>query len=156
MAGELFDVTHNLWGETENITYQGKVNPWSLVNALVTPKPLYGRPILANAAGSPLALNSQQGAYDSHAHAWRGRKYPLHKQRHNLGGNIEVIGSPEQVVEPLKALHELGIDGVHLNFYDFANDLEYFGHKILSLLKEAGLHIDWNSGNLNTNKLATK
>ncbi|KAK9426214.1 putative Luciferase-like domain-containing protein [Seiridium unicorne] len=53
MAGELFDITNSLWGGDGNITYQGKVNPWSLVNAWITPKPLYSRLIVANAAGSP-------------------------------------------------------------------------------------------------------
>jgi FMNH2-dependent dimethyl sulfone monooxygenase len=30
MAGELFDVVNSLWGETENLTYEGKVSPWRL------------------------------------------------------------------------------------------------------------------------------
>jgi FMNH2-dependent dimethyl sulfone monooxygenase len=50
-----------------------------------------------------------------------------------ISGNIEIIGSPEQVVEKLIALHRIGIDGVQLSFYDFKLDLEYFGRKILPL-----------------------
>jgi len=53
MAGELFDVINSLWGETENLSYEGKVSPWRLENAWITPKPLYGRPVLVNATGSP-------------------------------------------------------------------------------------------------------
>jgi alkanesulfonate monooxygenase SsuD/methylene tetrahydromethanopterin reductase-like flavin-dependent oxidoreductase (luciferase family) len=56
-------------------------------------------------------------------------------------GNIEIIGSPEQVVERLAALHCIGIDGVKLSFYDFEADIEYFGSKILPLLKEAELRV---------------
>lgn len=53
------------------------------------------------------------GALKSDAHGWRGRLDSSHKQGRGLGGNIEIIGSPEQVVEQLTALHTTGIDGVH-------------------------------------------
>lgn len=218
MAAELFDVVNRLWGETENFSYEGKVSPWKLENAWITPKPHYGRPVLVNATGSPAGIdfaakysdlvfitspggahidsalatlpahiatikatalaagrtiktlinpiiiardtaeaaqayadgivagrgvpNAPLGgsrAYDSDAHAWRGRQDQTHKQGQNLGGNIEIIGSPEQVVEQLVALKATGIDGVQLSFYDFAPDLAYFGERILPLLKQAGL-----------------
>ncbi|BDD62635.1 hypothetical protein MPDQ_001586 [Monascus purpureus] len=222
MAGELFDVVNSLWGETENISYEGKVSPWKLSNAWITPKPLYGRPVLVNATGSPAGIsfavhysdlifitspggahiesaletlpdriatikNAAQAAgrkiktlinpvivsrdtpeetddyvrnivnsketlppqkvfagraYDSDAHAWRGRSDPRHKQGYNLGGNIEIIGTPAQIVDQITALHRIGIDGIQINFYDFRVDLEHFGQKILPLLKEAGLRID--------------
>ncbi|TDZ17500.1 FMNH(2)-dependent dimethylsulfone monooxygenase [Colletotrichum orbiculare MAFF 240422] len=87
-------------------------------------------------------FGTANGNYDSDAHAWRGRKDAKDKKGLNLGGNIEIIGSPEQVVEQLDALHKVGIDGVVANFYDFAPDLEYFGSKILPLIKEAGLRVD--------------
>lgn len=219
MAAELFDVVNRLWGETENFSYEGKVSPWKLENAWITPKPLYGRPVLVNATGSPagiefaanysdlIFITSPGGAhiesalatlpehiagikaaalaagrtiktlinpiivsrdtpeeaqayadgiasgrpapigtsfggaraYDSDAHAWRGRLDQTKKQGQNLGGNIEIIGSPEQVVEQLVALKATGIDGVQLSFYDFAPDLAYFGERILPMLKQAGL-----------------
>lgn len=225
MAGELFDVVNSLWGETENLTYEAKVakNGWQIENAWITPKPLYGRPILVNATGSAAGIdfaakysdlifitspggahiesaletlpahiatikeaakavgrkiktlinpiiisrdtpeeaeayadsiaegsggslgsskfNNNANAYKSDAHGWRGRKDPSHKQGRNLGGNIEIIGSPEQVVAQIKALHKTGVDGIQMNFYDFAPDLDYFGQKILPLLKIAGLRI---------------
>lgn len=56
MAGELFDVVNSLWGETENLSYQGRVSPWQLENAWITPKPDFGRPILINATGSPAGI----------------------------------------------------------------------------------------------------
>lgn len=224
MAAELFNVANSLWGETENLSYEGKDSPWRLENAWITPKPLYGRPVLVNATGSPAGIefaatysdlifitspggahiesaletlpehialikaaakakgrtiktvinpvivsrdtpeeaeayaqsiadgkpkldskatfgNTNAKAWDSDAHAWRGRKDARHKQGLGLGGNIEIIGSPEQVVEQLAALHRIGIDGVQLCFYDFKLDLEYFGRKILPLLEEAGLRL---------------
>ncbi|TCV54192.1 LLM class flavin-dependent oxidoreductase [Agrobacterium tumefaciens] len=220
MAGELFDVLHRLWGETENFSYEGKLNPWAINNGWITPKPAFGRPPLVTATGSPAGIDfaarhsdlvfvtSPGGAhidsaletlpdhvatvknrakaygrqvktiinpiivsrdtekeaiayadaieagkpqlgtrafatnnYDSDAHAWRGRGDARHKQGRNLGGNIEIIGSPEQVVEQLVGLKKAGIDGVQLNFYDFREDLDYFAERILPLMKEAGLRL---------------
>lgn len=220
MAAELFDVVNRLWGETENFSYEGVVSPWKLENAWITPKPLYGRPVLVNATGSPAGIDfaanysdlifitspggshiesalatlpphvatirnaaraagrtiktlinpiivardtpeeaqayaeaivagrSPKGpafgnnrAYDSDAHAWRGRLDQSNKQGLNLGGNIEIIGSPDQVVEQLFALKATGIDGIQLSFYDFTRDLDYFGQRILPLMKEAGLRL---------------
>jgi FMNH2-dependent dimethyl sulfone monooxygenase len=220
MAGELFDVLGRLWSDTENFTYQGKLNPWSLKDGYITPKPAYGRPILVTATGSPAGIDfaarhsdlvfitSPGGAnidsaletlpahivaikaraqffgrevktiinpmvvsrpteketwdyanaiyagkpaptgtafghrgYDSDAHAWRGRSDPNNKQGLGLGGNIEIIGTPEQVVEQLIGLKRAGIDGVQFNFYDFGADFDYFVASTLPLLKEAGLRL---------------
>jgi FMNH2-dependent dimethyl sulfone monooxygenase len=82
-----------------------------------------------------------QRAYDSDAHAWRGRQDVGNKQGYNLGGNIEIIGTPEQVVQQLAALKAIGIDGVQLGFIDFRNDLDHFGRKILPLMQAAGLRL---------------
>lgn len=226
MADELFDVLHRLWSDPENYSYDGRLNPWRLSNAYITPKPHFGRPILVNATGSPAGIDfaakhsdlifitspggshidsaletlpahirgikdraralgrevktlinpvivsrdteaeakayadaivaqkpvlagpafgshgkgSNQG-YDSDAHAWRGRADSSHKQGLGLGGNIEIIGTPEQVVEKLAALHAIGIDGVQINFYDFKADLDHFEERIMPLLKQAGLRL---------------
>lgn len=220
MASELFEVLHTLWTADENFSYEGKLNPWAVSNGWITPKPLFGRPNLVTATGSPagfdfaarhsdlvfvtspggahidsaletlpdhiatlkgraasygreirtiinpivVARDTEQEAfafadaieagkpnpttrafatnnYDSDAHAWRGRGDARHKQGRNLGGNIEIIGTPEQVVEQFAALKKAGIDGVQLNFYDFREDLEYFAKRILPLMKEAGLRL---------------
>jgi dimethylsulfone monooxygenase len=220
MSAELLDVLHRLWSDPENYSHEGKLNPWRLNNAYITPKPRYGRPILVNATGSPAGIDfaarysdlvfitSPGGShidsaldtlpahiaaikargralgrelktiinpmiisrdteaeaqayvdaiiagkppvtgvsfghrgYDSDAHAWRGRSDPSHKQGLNLGGNIEIIGTPEQVVEKLAGLKAAGIDGVQLNFYDFKDDFDYFAERILPLLKQAGLRL---------------
>lgn len=80
-------------------------------------------------------------AYASDAHAWRGRAQGTRNTGLGLGGNIEIIGTPEQVTEQLVALKAAGIDGVQLNFHDFAVDLAHFGERILPLLKAAGLRL---------------
>jgi len=221
MAAEFFDVVERLWAETENFSYDGQLSPWKLSNAYVTPKPLYGRPTLVNATGSPAGIDfasrysdivfitSPGGAhidsaletlpphtakirdaaktvgrkvktlinphivsrdteaetseyleaivsnkpepsstgfgnnrgYDSDAHAWRGKADKSQKQGFGLGGNIEIIGTPEQVVDQLLALKKAGIDGVQLGFHDFRVDLKHFGEKILPLMQQAGLRL---------------
>ncbi len=221
MADELFNVLHRLWSDDENYSYDGTLNPWRLSNAFITPKPLYGRPVLVTATGSPAgvdfatrhsdllfitspggahidsaletlpahiaAIKRQaqahgravktvinpvivsrdtereahayadaivaqkpppdgkaffgRGGYDSDAHAWKGRADARHKQGFGLGGNIEIIGTPEQVVEQLAALKAIGIDGVQINFYDFTADLDYFAERIMPLLKQASLRL---------------
>ncbi|MBB3609413.1 LLM class flavin-dependent oxidoreductase [Rhizobium sp. BK602] len=220
MAAEFFDVVQRLWADDENYSYEGQLSPWKLNNAYVTPKPLYGRPVLVNATGSPAGIDFAAGysdivfitspggahidsalatlpahianireaaaskgrtvrtlinplivsrdteqetaryldaivsnkpapggqqfgraTYDSDAHAWRGRQNSANKQGYGLGGNIEIIGTPEQVVEQLLGLKTAGIDGIQLGFHDFQVDLEHFGECILPLMKQAGLRL---------------
>ena len=56
-----------------------------------------------------------------------------------VGGNMQIVGTPEQCVEKMMRLHNAGIDGIQVNFYDYLPDLEYFGERVLPLMKEAGL-----------------
>jgi FMNH2-dependent dimethyl sulfone monooxygenase len=51
LAEEFVDVLQRLWAGMENLTYAGR-SSWKLKDAYVTPRPLYGRPILVNATGS--------------------------------------------------------------------------------------------------------
>ena len=75
----------------------------------------------------------------SDAHAWRGREGVDPPSRRAIGGNIEVVGTPEQIVEQFVRLRQAGIDGLQLSFFDFKPDLEFFGDRILPLMKQAGL-----------------
>lgn len=90
---------------------------------------------------APTGTSFGHRGYDSDAVAWRGRNDARHKQGFGLGGNIEIIGTPEQVVEQLAALKAAGIDGVQLGFYDFAPDFDAFAASTLPLLKQAGLRL---------------
>jgi alkanesulfonate monooxygenase SsuD/methylene tetrahydromethanopterin reductase-like flavin-dependent oxidoreductase (luciferase family) len=58
-----------------------------------------------------------------------------------LGGNIQIIGSPESVVDKLVGLKRAGCDGIQLAFFDFAPDLDFFGEAVLPLMHQAGLRI---------------
>jgi FMNH2-dependent dimethyl sulfone monooxygenase len=71
------------------------------------------------------------------AQAWRNQK----RSHRAIGGNLHLVGSPEQIVDGFLKLKELGCDGVQLTFYDFARDLEHFGTHVLPLMVEAGLRL---------------
>ncbi len=79
--------------------------------------------------------------FDSDAHAWKGRVGRDAARRRAIGGNIEVIGTPDQVVDQFQRLKQAGIDGLQLSFYDFKPDLDYFGEAILPLMHQAGLRV---------------
>jgi dimethylsulfone monooxygenase len=215
LAAEFVDVVQRLWSETENYSYEGE--RWRLKDAFVTPKPLYGRPVIVNATGSeagidfaarysdivfmtsptgseietalaslpdhiahiksvarkhgrtvralinpmvvcreteretrayhqaivdhldPVTSPRGFGRFDSDAHAWRGRVTHDGPDHRALGGNIQIIGTPEQVADYIVRLKQAGIDGVQLSFYDFKPDLTFFGERVLPLLYQAGL-----------------
>lgn len=54
-------------------------------------------------------------------------------------GGINIVGTPEQVVEQFRELSEAGMDGTILGFLDYEKELEHFNEKVMPLLKEAGL-----------------
>jgi FMNH2-dependent dimethyl sulfone monooxygenase len=58
-----------------------------------------------------------------------------------IGGNVHLVGTPEQVVDRFIQLKKAGCDGVQINFYDFLPDLEFFGSRVLPLMHEAGLRV---------------
>jgi len=58
-----------------------------------------------------------------------------------IGGNVHVVGSPEQIVDAFARLQKAGCDGVQVNFYDYLRDLEFFGARVLPLMRQAGLRL---------------
>lgn len=56
-----------------------------------------------------------------------------------LGGNVNLIGNPQQMVDWFIGLKQAGCDGIQISFFDFLPDLEHFGKKVLPLMIEAGL-----------------
>lgn len=78
------------------------------------------------------------------AQAWRNQRR-LHRA---IGGNLHLVGSPEQIVDGFLKLRDAGVDGVQLTFYDFAPDLEHFAEKVLPLMYQAGLRLPDNTATL--------
>jgi dimethylsulfone monooxygenase len=56
-----------------------------------------------------------------------------------VGGNLHLVGTPEQIVDWFLRLHKAGVDGVQVNFFDFLPDLTYFAETVLPLMAQAGL-----------------
>jgi len=67
--------------------------------------------------------------------SWRGHS----RAQWVVGGNVHLVGTPEQIVDWFGRLHEAGCDGVQVNFYNYLPDLEFFGRKVIPLMKQAGL-----------------
>src|SRR5262249_22377024 len=58
-----------------------------------------------------------------------------------VGGDMQLVGSPTQVVEWFCRLKEAGCDGVQRTFFGFGADLEFFGSEVVPLMKQAGLRV---------------
>src|SRR5690606_33610168 len=54
MADVFVERLKQLWSRKENLTVDGPY--WAMEDAFITPKPVHGRPILVNAAGSPAGI----------------------------------------------------------------------------------------------------
>jgi alkanesulfonate monooxygenase SsuD/methylene tetrahydromethanopterin reductase-like flavin-dependent oxidoreductase (luciferase family) len=54
-------------------------------------------------------------------------------------GGYPIVGSPEQVVDKLAELSRIGIDGFAAGWLDYHAELEYFGARVLPLMRQAGL-----------------
>jgi len=67
--------------------------------------------------------------------SWKGFK----RDSAVLGGNVNLVGTPSQVVDWFIAAKAAGCDGVQISFFDFLPDLEHFGNKVLPMMIEAGL-----------------
>lgn len=67
--------------------------------------------------------------------SWRGHS----REQWVVGGNVHLVGTPEQIVDWCLKLHEAGCDGIQVNFFDYLPDLRLFGERVVPLLIEAGL-----------------
>ncbi|MEH2513825.1 FMNH2-dependent dimethyl sulfone monooxygenase [Nitrobacteraceae bacterium AZCC 1564] len=67
--------------------------------------------------------------------SWRGHS----RAQWVVGGNVHLVGTPEQIVDWFVKLNAAGCDGVQVNFFDYLPDLEFFGKEVLPLMKQAGL-----------------
>ncbi|MCZ6872150.1 MAG: LLM class flavin-dependent oxidoreductase [bacterium] len=58
-----------------------------------------------------------------------------------VGGNLHLVGTPEMIVDWFIRLRRAGVDGMQINFFDFAPDLDYFATAVLPLMQQAGLRL---------------
>ncbi len=83
---------------------------------------------IANFTGRHSAGDSQSWL----EHSARGRA---------VGGHVHLVGSPDEIVTQLGGLHDAGIDGVQITFYDYLPELAFMGEEILPRLERAGLRL---------------
>jgi dimethylsulfone monooxygenase len=213
-AEEFSSIMEELWDGSDNVTFTGHF--YKLQGAYISPRPLYGRPIMVSASASPAGFayaarhsdivftSSPAGAVfenaikalPAHTQAIRaaysgtGRSgkiiiFPLvickstrsealayrdaivthadivsvqaYTARHTggdargwpkhvpadriLGGHIQIIGSPEEVAGQIHELHDAGIDGIQIGFYDYLPDLDFFAANVLPLLERRHLRL---------------
>ncbi len=76
-------------------------------------------------------LGTESGSFD---------KVKALQERFILGyGGYPLIGTPEQIVDQMIELNKAGVNGMMVGFLDYVEELQYFGERILPLMKEAGL-----------------
>lgn len=76
-------------------------------------------------------LGSESGSFD---------KIKAMQERFILGyGGYPLIGTPEQIVDQLLELEQAGVGGMMVGFLDYVQELDYFGERVLPLMREAGL-----------------
>jgi len=89
------------------------------------------------------AVDRLFGRFQSaNADSWRGHA----RDQRVVGGNIQIVGTPQQVAERCVQLQQAGCDGIQICFFDFAPELEFFGERVLPLLKQAGLRAPHQGG----------
>ena len=57
-------------------------------------------------------------------------------------GGYPMVGTPEQVVDELLKLSRIGVEGVALIGHDYLEELNFFGERVLPLMRQAGLRTD--------------
>lgn len=54
-------------------------------------------------------------------------------------GGYPLVGTPEQVVDEMGRLADIGVDILLLSWLDYETELDYFGQRVLPLLRQVGL-----------------
>jgi dimethylsulfone monooxygenase len=54
-------------------------------------------------------------------------------------GGYPLVGTPEQVTEGLLKLSQIGLDGLILCWLDYHEELQFFGDRVMPLMRQAGL-----------------
>lgn len=57
-------------------------------------------------------------------------------RQYNDGFRTQLIGTPEQIAERIAAYRKRGVDLILGGFLHFQEEIEYFGQKVLPLVRE--------------------
>ncbi|MGD9803490.1 MAG: LLM class flavin-dependent oxidoreductase [Hyphomicrobiaceae bacterium] len=114
----------------------------TIINPMVVCRPTEREAIAYRDAIVAAADAAAVEGFAAHGRAGDAQSWSKAERLHRaLGGNLHLVGSPEQIVDGFIQLKNAGCDGVQLTFYDFAPDLAYFGEAVLPLMVEAGLRL---------------
>ena len=56
-------------------------------------------------------------------------------------GSYPLVGTPEQVVEEMVEIRDLGVEGYIMSWLDYHEEMKYFGERVIPLMREAGLRV---------------
>lgn len=111
MATEFADILETLWHSRYNTSFDGRF--WKLENALATPAPAYGRPIMVNATGSAAGIEyaarysdivftpSPGGTqFDEAIPALPAHTRRIHDAALKLGRRVKVLINPTIICRP--------------------------------------------------------
>jgi alkanesulfonate monooxygenase SsuD/methylene tetrahydromethanopterin reductase-like flavin-dependent oxidoreductase (luciferase family) len=74
------------------------------------------------------------------SHSHDADAYDRYRKRFAGGaGSYPLVGTPEKIVEEMKAISEQGYAGIALSFANYLYELPYFCDRVLPLLQKAGL-----------------
>ncbi|MCY1176480.1 dimethyl sulfone monooxygenase SfnG [compost metagenome] len=59
--------------------------------------------------------------------------------QYNDGFKTNLIGTPQQIAERIVALKDVGVDLILSGFLHFIEEVEYFGEKVLPLVRQLEL-----------------
>ena len=59
--------------------------------------------------------------------------------QYNDGFKTNLIGTPQQIAERIVALKNIGVDLILSGFLHFIEEVEYFGEKVLPLVRQLEL-----------------
>ena len=56
-------------------------------------------------------------------------------------GGYPLVGTPEQVVDKMVAIADIGVEGFILSWLDYYEEMKYFGETVMPLMRQAGLRV---------------
>lgn len=83
-------------------------------------------------------MSAKQEFSNSHG----SEAYVRYRQRFAGGaGSYPLIGTPERIVDEMRAIARQGYCGAALTFVNYADELPFFCDRVLPLMKQSGLRL---------------
>jgi FMNH2-dependent dimethyl sulfone monooxygenase len=120
----------------------GRRRPKTIIFPLIVCKPTHDEAVAYRDAIVERPDKGSIVAYDARHKGGDAQGWPEHVAADRvLGGHIQLVGDPTEIADQLEALHEAGLDGVQIGFYDYEPDLAFFVEAVLPILESRGLRL---------------